>query len=755
MVADALATVLVVEDDPGIAELERGRLEDAGYRVVVAADADAAADRLRDEPVDLVLLDYRLPGGVDGLEFYARLRADGYDPPVILVTGFSDEGTVIRALRAGVRDFVTKSVEYLDYLPEAVWRVLGQVRTERRLAESEARFRDLADTAPLLVWLAGPDGRCNYVNRAWLAFTGRPLDAELGDGWADSIHPHERAAVAADFLAAVAARHPVTLEYRLRRADGEYRWIIDTGVPRFSAAGAFTGYIGSAIDITDRRQAEEAFRRVWEKAHDGMRLTDAAGVIRRVNDAYCRIIGLPREALEGRPLTAAYTAARGPALLAEHAARFATRSDAPPFTADRVLWDGRRIQLDASYAFLDPPGQPPLLFTVVRDVTAQVRLEEQVRQVAKMEVVGRLAGGVAHDFNNLLTVINGFGDLALDALTADHPARPLVAEVRRSGDRATELTRQLLALSRQQVVEPKVLDLNAVVGGAARLLGRLIGADVTLRTALAPGLRRLRADPGQVEQVVMNLAINARDAMPGGGTLTVETRNAAAADAARQGADPRPGGYVVLRVTDTGTGMPPDVRDRVFEPFFTTKAAGKGTGLGLATVFTVVQQAGGRVAVETEVGRGTTFEVYWPATTDAPEGSRSHPALRPGGGSETVVLAEDDGSVREFARMVLERAGYTVLEAADGAAALARVERHAGPVDALVTDVVMPGLGGRELVARVSALRPGVRVLYLSGYTPDAVLRDGVETAAVAYLQKPFTPAALAAKVREVLDAPA
>jgi len=752
MAADAPATVLVVEDDPGIAELERGRLEDAGYRVVVAGDAAAAADRLRAGPVDLVLLDYRLPGGVDGLEFYSRLRADGFDPPVILVTGFSDEATVIRALRAGVRDFVTKSLEYLDYLPEAVLRVLRQVRTERRLVESETRFRDLADAAPLLVWLAGPDGRCTYFNRAWLAFTGRRLDEEVGDGWSDSVHPDDRAAVLGAYRAAVTGRRPVTLEYRLRRADGEYRWVIDTGVPRLTAAGGFTGFIGSVLDITDRRHAEEAFRRVWEKAHDGMRLTDADGVIRRVNDAYCRIVGRRREELEGRPLTATYAAARGPALLAEHAARFATRSDAAPFTAERVLWDGRRVRFDASYAFLDLPGQPPLLFTVVRDVTAQARLEEQVRQAAKMEVVGRLAGGVAHDFNNLLTVINGFGDLALDALPADHPARPLVAEARRSGDRAAELTRQLLALSRQQVVEPKVLDLNVVVGGAARMLGRLIGAHVTLRTALAPDLRRLRADPGQVEQVVVNLAVNARDAMPGGGTLTVETRNA---DADRAGAEPRPGGYVVLRVTDTGAGMTPDVRDRVFEPFFTTKAAGKGTGLGLATVDTIVQQAGGRVAVESEVGRGTTFEVYWPATTDPAEGSRSHPVLRLGGGSETVVLAEDDDDVREFARRVLERAGYAVLEAADGAAALALVERHGGPIHALVTDVVMPGLGGRELAARVAARRPGVKVLYLSGYTPDAVLRDGVEAAAVAYLQKPFTPAALVAKVREVLDAPA
>ncbi len=756
MTTDTHAPVLVVEDDPGIAELERERLEDAGYRVVVADTAAAAEALVRAGPVALVLLDNRLPGGVDGLEFYSRLRAAGFDPPVILVTGFSDEGTVIRALRAGVRDFVTKSIEYLDYLPEAVGRVLGQVSTERRLVESEALFRDLADNAPMLVWLAGPDGRRAYFNRVWLAFTGRSMAEELGDGWAESIHPDDRPDVLAGYHAALGRREPVNLEYRLRRADGAYRWVIDTGIPRVSEDGEFRGYVGSVLDITDRRLAEEArrraevqFRRVWERSHDGMRLTDEAGVVRRVNDAYCRIVGLPREQLEGRPLTVAYAPDQRPLLLADHAGRFATRSDAPPYTKDRTLHDGRKVQLDSSYAFIDPPGQPPLLLSVVRDITAQTALERQFRQAQKMEVVGRLAGGVAHDFNNLLTVINGFNELALELIPPDQPASEMIREARRSGDRATDLTRQLLALSRQQVLSPKVLDLNGVVRDASRMLRRLIGADVALETHLDPGLRAVKADPGQLEQVVMNLAVNARDAMPTGGRLTVETRNADL-----DGGIGRSGAFVVLRVTDTGTGMTPEVRERIFDPFFTTKDPGKGTGLGLATVYGIVTQAGGHLAVDTAVGRGTTFEVYLPASDEVQHGSKTYPVLREGvRGSETVLLAEDDEAVRGFARRVLATAGYTVLEAADAEAVASLCKTHPGPVHLLVTDVVMPGLGGRELAARVTAVRPGVRVVYLSGYTPDAVLRHGVEQATAAFLQKPFTPGALTAKVREVLDA--
>ncbi len=380
----------------------------------------------------------------------------------------------------------------------------------------------------------------------------------------------------------------------------------------------------------------------------------------------------------------------------------------------------------------------------LRDQASQA--EEQLRQAQKMEAVGRLAGGVAHDFNNLLTIINGYGEIVLAGLPEGNPVRGLVAQMKQAGDRAASLTRQLLAFSRQQVIVPQILDLNGVVTDAAKLLRRLIGEDIELTTALDPALGRVKADPGQVEQVLMNLAVNARDAMPAGGTLTVETANVE-----RDG-----GRYVLLRVADTGCGMDAATKARVFEPFFTTKGPGKGTGLGLSVVHGVVQQAGGRIEVDSEPGRGTTFRVYLPLEENAVP--RQKPAAVPvssPGGTETLLLVEDEEAVRGLTRMTLEAGGYRVLEASHGAEALRLAERHAEPIHLLVTDVVMPGMSGRELADRLTASRPGLRVLYLSGYTDDAVVRNGVLEAGVAFLQKPFGVDALARKVREVLDRPA
>ena len=390
------------------------------------------------------------------------------------------------------------------------------------------------------------------------------------------------------------------------------------------------------------------------------------------------------------------------------------------------------------------------------DVTERRQLEEQFRQAQKMEAVGRLAGGVAHDFNNLLTAITGYSDLLLLDLDPGDVRRQDVAEIKRAAIAAADLTRQLLAFSRRQVLAPRVIDLNAVVSGAQKLLGRLIGEDVKVETSLDPALSAVRADPGQVEQVIMNLAVNARDAMPNGGRLTIETANVMIdREFAPERAGSATGAYVMLAMSDTGVGMDEETKARIFEPFFTTKEIGKGTGLGLATVYGVVKQSDGFIWVYSERGQGSTFKIYLPRVDEQVESLEAPKApTRSLNGTETIMVAEDTAAVRAVVREVLERYGYTVIEAASGREAAQLASRRPGGVDLLLTDVVMPELSGRDLARQLKAVKPNLKVLYMSGYTDHAVLRQGMLEPGAAFMQKPFRPEDLARRVRDVLDAP-
>jgi signal transduction histidine kinase len=385
------------------------------------------------------------------------------------------------------------------------------------------------------------------------------------------------------------------------------------------------------------------------------------------------------------------------------------------------------------------------------------RAEEQLRQAQKMEAVGQLAGGVAHDFNNLLMVINGNCELALADLAPNDPNRDLIEEIRQSGEKAALLTRQLVAFGRKQLLAPIVLDLNDLATNMDKMLRRLIGEDIELVTDLDDGIGPVKADPGQIEQILLNLAVNARDAMPAGGRLTLQTRSVEFVDPSRQ-LDPAaaPGRYVMLAVTDTGCGMDRETQAHIFEPFFTTKEVGKGTGLGLATVYGIVHQSSGYIVTESEVGHGTTFRIYLPAVREVARSVSSacidEAQTR---GDEVVLVVEDEEEVRALLYQCLKNLGYKVLTASSGADALQLSERHPGPISLLVTDVVMPRIGGRELADRLVADRPELRVLFVSGYTEDTVSRHGVFQSEMAYLQKPFTLTGFAQKVREVLDQPA
>ncbi len=390
-----------------------------------------------------------------------------------------------------------------------------------------------------------------------------------------------------------------------------------------------------------------------------------------------------------------------------------------------------------------------------QDITETLELEDQLRQAQRMESVGRLAGGVAHDFNNLLTAIKGYAELALRKISEGHPLYHYLMEINKAGERATGLTRQLLAFSRKQMLQPKVLNLNEVITGMAKMLRSLIGEDIELQSVQDGRLGLVAADPGQIEQVLMNLAVNARDAMPYGGTLRIETQNVLMdEEIAGQFLSVRSGPHVLVTVSDTGTGMDAETQARIFEPFFTTKEVGKGTGLGLSTVYGIVKQSNGYISVESWPGRGTTFRIYLPRVDEPTKETESAFVVAPQTGTEVVLLVEDEEMVRNLTRTMLEEHGYKVIEAADGQHALALAEAYAGHIDLMMTDVVMPGMSGKALAERMAETRPGMKVLYTSGYTDEAIVHHGVLDEGTAFIAKPFSFEALAHKVREVLDNP-
>jgi PAS domain S-box-containing protein len=521
-------------------------------------------------------------------------------------------------------------------------------------------------------------------------------------------------------------------------------------------------------DVTERRQAEEALRRehaflraALETIEEGVAACDDRGLLTYFNRALSEMHGLPAEPLPPSEWPRRYQLYRpdGKTLFRPEELPLIRALRGEQVRNEEVVLASkpgeRHIGRTSGRALLDAQGNRLGAVVAVQDVTEQRKLEGQFLQAQKMEAIGQLAGGVAHDFNNLLCIINGYSDLLLDCLPADEPARELLGQIKTAGIRAAALTRQLLLFSRSQTPDPKIIDLNAVVQDMEKMLQYVIGEDIELKSVLSPRLGPVEADPGHLEQVILNLVVNARDAMPQGGKLSLETRDVELDERyARLHPEARPGPHVVLAVTDSGCGMTPEVRARIFEPFFTTKGPGRGTGLGLATVLGIVKQSGGHVEVYSEPGLGTSFKVYLPRLEQpAPPGAPPAAPKPPPQGSETVLLVEDDEAVRALGRQALRKNGYHVLEAANGEEALRVAEQHAGPLDLLVTDVVMPGLGGRTLSQRLAVRYPSLKTLFVSGYTDDAVIRHGILQADVAFLQKPFSPSALAHKVREVLDA--
>jgi PAS domain S-box-containing protein len=569
--------------------------------------------------------------------------------------------------------------------------------------------------------------------------------------------PEARGVIEAAVEAAVEHAMPFDVELPLTTARGRRIWVRAQGTPERDH-DRVTRVYGAFQNITDRRaagQLERLQRAALHAAADGIVITDRDGTIEWVNPAFTALTGYTFDEALG------------------HNPRDLVKSGRHPADFYRTLWEtvssgrtwhGEIVNRRKDGAFyteeqtitpiFDPGGEITHYVAIKKDITARMKLEAELRQSQKMDTVGQLASGIAHDFNNLLTVINGVSDLMVADLPDGSPMRDDAREIRRAGERAADLTHQLLAFSRRQLLQPHVIDLNAAVESSELLLRRLLGEDIQLVVDRAPDLGRVKADPGQIEQVIVNLAVNARDAMPQGGHLTIRTYNMRLEEpyAGQGGVTVPVGAYVQLEVTDSGVGMDEATRQRAFEPFFTTKPRGKGTGLGLSTVYGIVKQSQGYVWVYSEPDRGSTFRILLPMVSDEVTVARPRTAAATQSGTETILIVEDNAGLHKLVNRLLASAGYTVLGAPNGAEALRLLQARAQPVHLLLTDVVMPQMSGRQLVERLAAVAPNLKVLYMSGYTDDTIVRHGLLDARAPFLNKPFTRSTLLQKVREALD---
>jgi two-component system, cell cycle sensor histidine kinase and response regulator CckA len=761
--------VLNIEDSERDVTLLRRHLSRAGYDLISERVETPAAMKaaLEAREWDCILCDYSMPN-FSALQALALLEETELDIPFIIISGTIGEAVAVEAMRAGADDYLMK--DNLVRLVPAIEREMHDAKNRRARLQAEGQLRvtqqrleQALASSPSVIYRLQIQGTAYtplWISENISGILGYTVEEALDpDWWSRQVHPDDLAGMAEDHNQLLSNGRLVR-NYRFRQKDGSYRWVRDEQRLLGDPQGRPSEIVGAWVDITNSKQAAESLSEANQTLQSLVQTSplaiiayDLEGNVRNWNAAAERIFGWSEAELIGR---------RNPIIPEDRWVEFSdaleiTRQGGTftNFETTRTAKDGSLIDVSLSSApLVDGKGNINGSVSVIADITERRQLEEQLRHSQKMEAVGRLAGGIAHDFNNLLTAIIGYSQLAIGRLRKEDSMRKELEEIERAGQRAAALTSQLLAFSRRQVLQPEVLDLNSVVSDLAKMLHRLIGEDIELDIQLDSSLGRVRADRGQVDQIIMNLVVNSRDAMPEGGKLTIETANVELDESyASEHVDARTGRYVMLAISDNGAGMDKQTRLRIFEPFFTTKEQGKGTGLGLSTVYGIVKQSGGNIGVYSEPGTGTTFKIYLPRVDDQLD------YKQPGGapsshleGTETILLVEDEASVRRLARIILEAKGYSVVEASGADEAHKMSEQHSGPINLMLTDVIMPGSSGRELAQGISRSRLEMKVLYMSGYTDDAIVHHGILDARTPFIQKPFTPEALLRKVRDVLD---
>jgi PAS domain S-box-containing protein len=776
------AKVLIVEDEKLIRLNLRALLEDLGYQVTEAADGREGQDAFDRERPDLVLADLRMPV-MDGLSMIAGLREKSPETPVIVISGTGSVRDAVDSLRLGAWDYVLKPVTDPEGLDIIIKRALEKARLVRenrcyrehleelvrertgKLREVTERWERTFDAVPDLIMIVDTDFRIMQVNKAMADRLGHTPAECAGQLCYAAMHKTERPPSFCPYLRTLKDCREHTVEVSEERLGGYF--IVSTS-PIYDSAGQLIGSVHVARDITERKQAEI---RLNDQLHFLQQLLDSIpipvyykdtdGLYLGCNSAFEKFIGLPRSRIVGKTV---YEVAPKDLADVYHQADSAllSRSGVQVYETDVMHKDGTRHDVIFNKAtYVDADGRMIGIVGAIMDITERRKAEEerklleaQLHQAQKMEAIGQLAGGIAHDFNNILTAIIGYAEIILMRMEKDSPLRHFIEQVLTSADRAAELTNGLLTFSRRQVLHTKPIDLCGVVRGLKKMLGRLLPEDIDFRTTVAERDLIVMADKGQIEQVLMNLVTNAKDAMPRGGSLAIEVSPAVMNERfVHAHGFGEPGNYACISITDTGHGMDEATRKRIFEPFFTTKEVGKGTGLGMAIIYGIIQQHNGYITVYSEKERGTTFRIYLPLIVEEiKEVHGTREAEPPPGGTETILLAEDEVTVRELHKMILQEAGYKIVEALDGRDALDKFMERQAEVDILATDVVMPKNDGKSLYEEIRKIRPDMKVLFMSGYTKDIIVERGILEDEFSYMTKPVTSSELLKKVRDILD---